>query len=215
LTSSRPVILVLAGVNGAGKSSVAGALLHERGQTWFNPDSYSRKLMLEGFSKEEADSAAWLHGKRQLEAALANGTDYAFETTLGGSTIARLLTRLAETHDVFMIFVGLSSPEMHIHRVKIRVEAGGHDIPEEKIRQRWDGSRRNLIAILPHLAMLQVFDNSDEGRVGQPAPPPTLLLEMRQCRILYPPPNDLVALERTPAWARSIVETALRQAETP
>ena len=39
---TRPFILVLAGVNGAGKSSVAGALLEEHGLTWFNPDSYAR-----------------------------------------------------------------------------------------------------------------------------------------------------------------------------
>ena len=40
--AARPCILVLAGVNGAGKSSVGGALLAEHGLAWFNPDSYAR-----------------------------------------------------------------------------------------------------------------------------------------------------------------------------
>ena len=53
----RPVIFVLAGVNGAGKSSVGGAILQEHGVTWFNPDTFSRELVARsGLSKDSADS---------------------------------------------------------------------------------------------------------------------------------------------------------------
>jgi predicted ABC-type ATPase len=44
-TATRPFILVLAGVNGAGKSSVGGTMLADHGLTWFNPDSFARELM--------------------------------------------------------------------------------------------------------------------------------------------------------------------------
>ncbi|MEJ0008270.1 MAG: hypothetical protein WDM77_18390 [Steroidobacteraceae bacterium] len=88
---ARPFILVLAGVNGAGKSSVGGAILEEHGLTWFNPDSYASELIVQlGVSLEEANARAWQHGRLQLEAALMQGTNYAFETTLGAKDYSRL-----------------------------------------------------------------------------------------------------------------------------
>jgi predicted ABC-type ATPase len=82
----RPFILVLAGVNGAGKSSVGGSILQDHGLTWFNPDTYARALVRElGIDNTEANARAWQYGKSKLESAIANGTNYAFETTLGVS----------------------------------------------------------------------------------------------------------------------------------
>jgi predicted ABC-type ATPase len=160
----RPFIFVLAGVNGAGKSSVGGALLADHGLTWFNPDNYARQLMAQlGLDLAEANSRAWEYGRLRLETAIAQGTNYAFETTLGGRTIPDMLLEATHTHDVVMLFCGLSSPEQHIERVRSRVVSGGHDIPESKIRERWVGSRANLIKLMPRLAHLQVFDNSAEA----------------------------------------------------
>src|SRR5690348_3170650 len=79
----RPFIFVLAGVNGAGKSSVGGSILRAQGLAWFNPDSFARELMARsGANRDIADADAWAYGKAQLEAAIANGTSFAFETTL-------------------------------------------------------------------------------------------------------------------------------------
>ena len=61
--ASRPFILVLAGVNGAGKSSVGGAILADHGLTWFNPDTYARELMAQlGLVLEDANGRAWAPG---------------------------------------------------------------------------------------------------------------------------------------------------------
>jgi predicted ABC-type ATPase len=202
---------VLAGVNGAGKSSVGGAILQAHDLSWFNPDAFSRALIARtGTSKEDADAAAWSYGKTKLEAAIANRTNFAFETTLGANTIPRLLGEAAETHDVVMVFCGLASVEKHIGRVKLRVRYGGHDIPEEKIRQRWESSRHNLIALLPRLARLQVFDNSEEATPGADVPPPMLVLEMENGRVLHPRRDDAGALRTIPDWAKPVVAAAFR-----
>jgi predicted ABC-type ATPase len=207
----RPIVLVLAGVNGAGKSSVAGALLQEAGLDWFNPDHYARALTQElGLDIQQANARAWEFGRAALEAAIANRTNYAFETTLGGKTITGLLARAAKTHDVVMLYCGLSSPELHIERVRLRVTQGGHDIPEEKIRERWSTSRVNLIALLPKLAQLQVFDNSATVSVGQPVPDPVLVLEVMGGGVTHPDQVDPDAMRAVPAWARPIVEAAIR-----
>jgi hypothetical protein len=62
-----------------------------------------------------------------------------------------------------MWFVGLSSAELHMARVRSRVARGGHDIPEERIRERYDRSRINLIELMPRLTELKVYDNSFEA----------------------------------------------------
>jgi predicted ABC-type ATPase len=53
------------------------------------------------------------------------------------------------------MFCGLASVQIHIARVKLRVRHGGHDIPEEQIRNRWETSRQNLIEPAPRLAHRQ------------------------------------------------------------
>lgn len=207
----RPFLFVLAGVNGAGKSSVGGGILEAHGLTWFNPDSFSRALIAKtGASKDVADSEAWAYGKARLEAAIADKSNFAFETTLGGNTIPRLLSEAAATHDVIMIFCGLASVQLHLDRVRLRVRHGGHDIPDEKIRQRWETSRQNLIDLLPRLAHLQVFDNSTEAAEGEDVPDPLLVLEMKDGRVVYPDRADVTALEATPDWAKPIVAAAFR-----
>ena len=208
--AARPFIFVLAGVNGAGKSSVGGALLAEHGLAWYNPDTYARELVSQlGLDIEDANGRAWAYGRAQLDAAIAKGTNYAFETTLGASTIPGLLAKASRTHDVVMLFCGLASPEAHLRRVHARVASGGHDIPEHKIRERWISSRMNLIRLMPLLARLQVFDNSAEAAAGQEIPDPVLLLEMAGGRLVFPEPDDATALNATPDWARALVQAAI------
>ena len=205
---ARPRILVLAGVNGAGKSSIGGDMLHQAGIPWFNPDTFTRELVAAtGSPLADANAAAWQEGLRRLNAAIAHGEDYAFETTLGGNTIAARLGDASESHDVLMWFCGLDSPEHHMARVRLRVRHGGHDIPEAKIRERYRTSIANLVALLPHLSRLQVYDNSRDAGPGTPVADPRLLLQMEGGRIAWP--TDADTLRATPDWAKPILEAAL------
>lgn len=199
-------ILVLAGVNGAGKSSLLGMMLREDGANWFNPDSFTQALVEAGWPPDEANAEAWQEGVRRLREAMANGADYAFETTLGARTIPQLLREACNLHEVTVWFCGLESAELHIERVAARVAAGGHPIAEDKIRGRYDSSRANLIALMPYLATLRVYDNSRppdaDGCVE-----PLLVLDMDREGIGYPvTPEDLA---QTPHWAKAIVMAAL------
>ncbi|MEJ8857904.1 zeta toxin family protein [Variovorax robiniae] len=205
----RPFIFVLAGVNGAGKSSVGGAMLLEHGLTWYNPDSFARELAQSGVPLEEANAQAWQHGKELLQKAIAEGANHALETTLGANTMPALLEQAAASHAVVMLFCGLESAEMHIERVRLRVTQGGHDIPDNKIRERWTASRLHLIKLMPHLARLQVFDNSAQAKTGQKIPNPILVLEMLDGVIVLPDLENKRALESIPAWARPIVQAAV------
>lgn len=207
-TVARPVIFVLAGVNGAGKSTAGDRELTQAGLTWFNPDSFARDLVNAlDCTQEEANSLAWRTGMDQLEQAIAQGRDYAFETTLGGNTIPARLREAAASHDVLIWFTGLDSPEHHLARIRFRVSHGGHDIPEAKVRERYQSSRLNLITLLPYLAQLQVYDNSVDASAGQPIPNPRLLLQMENGKVAWP--VDIESLRTIPDWAKPIMEAAL------
>ena len=205
----RPSIYVISGVNGAGKSSLAGETFRQSGADYFNPDQAARLLMTANptLTQTEANSAAWHEGVRLLRRAIDERLDFAFETTLGANTIPRLLRKAANAGlDIYIWYVGLESPELHIARVQSRVARGGHDISEADIRRRYERSRVNLIDLLPVLRALRIFDNSAEADPadGQ-TPKPMLVLSMQERKILEP--KDLT---HTPVWAKPIVAVALK-----
>jgi predicted ABC-type ATPase len=207
--SRRPRIHVLAGVNGAGKSSIGGAAVRQHGGEYFNPDEVARALREKApaLSQADANSAAWRQGARLLSRTIEERLEFTFETTLGGNTITSLLVHAAEQGiEVHVWYVGLASPELHIERVQARVSRGGHDIPAHDIHRRYEHSRLNLIALLPHLTTLHVHDNSaDANPAAGRTPRPTPVLQMERGKILGPPD-----LAYTPTWAKPIVAAALK-----
>ena len=208
MTPRRPEILVLAGTNGAGKSSLAGEALREAGDRYFNPDEGAAEYLkrLPSASHEEANGWAWNRGRRLLEEAIERRLRYVFETTLGGDTITALLLKAANVGmPVRIWYVGLSSPELHVERVRARVSRGGHDIPESKIRERYESSRRNLVRLIPHLAELRLFDNSAELDPAKgETPRPVLILHLEGGRMV-----ESASFSEVPVWAKPIVQAAI------
>jgi predicted ABC-type ATPase len=142
-----------------------------------------------------------------LKQALAERKVFAFETTLGAHTMPRLLEQAAlQGIAIYIGYVGLATPDLHIERVQARVRRGGHDIAADHIHRRVDHSRLNLIELMPHLTALRVFDNSaDADPASGKSPKPKLMLHMVRGKI----PN-LGNLKHTPEWAKPIVATALK-----
>jgi predicted ABC-type ATPase len=207
-TTQPARIRVLAGVNGAGKSSIVGATIRDKGGEYYNPDEAAREIMAAnpGLGQTEANAAAWEQGRKLLERAIDEGLDFTFETTLGGNTMPELLSQAAKRGvEVHVLYVGIGSADAHIERVRQRVSAGGHDIPEADIRRRYRHSLINLVTLLPVLNELRVYDNSAtaDPAAGE-APQPVLVLHMERGRIVGP--SDLIS---TPAWAKPIVAAAL------
>ena len=204
-------IFVVAGVNGAGKSSIGGAAFLQRNLPYFNPDLAARSLLQDNpaLSIAQANAHAWELGRRGLERALREDGNFAFETTLGASTIPDMLLAGSRAGAAIHVwYAGLESVELHLQRVRSRVAAGGHDIPEQKVRERYMSSRANLVRLLPHLASLRLYDNSVENdpKVGRP-PRPTLLLHLQSRQVVSHAP-----LDRVPQWAKPIFAAALQPA---
>ena len=81
-------------------------------------------------------------------------------------------------------YVALDNADRHVARVRARVARGGHDVPEERIRARYDDSRANLARLIPKAAAVKVYDNSHEAAVERGAlPRPKLVLDFAGRRI--------------------------------
>lgn len=218
--AARPQIFVLAGCNGAGKSSIGGQAFQAVGIRYFNPDLAAREAIAaaaaqgRAMAQSEANAWAWNEGVTRLRRAIAERGNYALETTLGGDTIVALLMEAARLGlDVNVWFVGLASVELHVARVQQRVARGGHDIPRADIERRFVRSRINLIRLLPWLSQLVVYDNSAQADPGAAVnTAPRLLLRWKGGAIAGP-----ADLAHTPAWAKAVVAAALKlqQAGTP
>ena len=204
---AAPRINVLAGVNSSGKSSVAGATIRSAGGDYYNPDEAAAgfRRASPGLTQLDANSLAWYRGREMLERAIASRLEFTFETTLGASTIPKLLIdAAAQGIEVQVWYIGLATPEQHL----ARVARGGHDIPQAVIRRRFEHSRLNLIALLPALISLRVYDNSFEADpAAGKAPRPILVLHMARSRIL-----NLRDLPNAPPWAKPIAAAAMKLA---
>lgn len=214
MAEAPPTITVLAGTNGAGKSSLIGAFIRARGGDYYNPDETARELRARhpGLDQAEANGLAWALGREGLDAAIAERGDYVLETTLGGDTIPETLrAAAARGFRVTVWYIALSSVEEHVRRVKARARRGGHDIDERKIRERYTRSVENLVALLPALYELRVFDNSEPVDVAAQEPPkPRVLLHAKAGRVV-----ELAELRTMPRWAKPIVAAALRAWPAP
>lgn len=208
-SATRPRIYVIAGVNGAGKSSIGGATFRELGADYYNPDEAASRMLARNpaLSQTDANSAAWHQGVRLLRRAIAERKYFAFETTLGANTITRLLQEAAaQGIEIYVWYVGLVNAQLHIDRVEARVRRGGHAIAPELIERRFEQSRINLIDLMLHLTELRVYDNSvDADPATGKSPNPKLLLHIKAGRI-----QNLHDLKNTPEWAKPIVAAALR-----
>ena len=200
------MITVVAGVNGAGKSSIGGSALHAKGLDWYNPDEFARVMHAQFPDKslDEINSRVWYEGLSRLKTAIRNDTNFAFETTLGGNTITNtLLQAIASGIRVDVWYCGLESPELHIERVKARVARGGHDIPEHLIRSRYKTSMQNLCVLATGLLQLAVYDNSEPlGSDGKP--------NIR--RLLQLKNGKIEQLDRDmPNWAKPVAAVCLKR----
>lgn len=183
-------------------------MLRASGTDYYNPDEAARAIREDdrALSQHEANSRAWQAGVDLLRRAIDEHKDFTFESTLGANTIPRMLGEAADVGAAVHIwFVGLEGVDLHLARVRARVKAGGHDIPEADIRRRYDGSRENLVLLMPKLASLRIYDNSIEGDpVEGRRPKPRLILHLERGRIIAP--SDL---RNTPSWAKALVAKAI------
>jgi predicted ABC-type ATPase len=141
-----PEIIMLAGPNGAGKTSFAGEYLtNERSFAFVNADEIARAIAEPALSQAQIDMRAARAMLDQIDAFINAGADFVIETTLASLTYATKIPAWRNAgYRVILFYLRLPSVEASIGRVKRRVAAGGHDIPEDVIRRRFAKSLNYL-----------------------------------------------------------------------
>lgn len=162
MSESAPNVVVIAGPNGSGKSTAAPALLRDYlGITEFvNADVIAQGLS--GFGSENVALRAGRIMLDRLKELAAEEVDFAFETTLASRTFATWLKDLQQAgYRTHLLFLWLPSAEMAVARVRSRVQRGGHDVPEDVVRRRYESGLRNFFSLYrPLVYAWRMYDNS-------------------------------------------------------
>jgi predicted ABC-type ATPase len=170
--ATQPLVIVLGGPNGAGKSTAASVVL-PAGINFLNADEVAKTLP--GYPSPSVDLEAGRIVLTRMDELEFHRQDFAIETTLASRSLAARVGRLRSSGYLFrLIYIWSASAEFSVERVAQRVQAGGHDIPEDVIRRRYRASLRNLVALyLPLADLWDIHDNT--GRAG-----PRLVAEKRR-----------------------------------
>ena len=138
-------IIIIAGPNGAGKTTFAHNFLPAEAQTlrFINAD-----LIAAGLAPFDPESAAIKAGRLMLgeiDACVAAGSSFAFETTLSGLVyLKKIAAWQASGYEVKLWFLSLPNDDIAVSRVAYRVLQGGHNIPENVIRRRFKAGLENF-----------------------------------------------------------------------
>ncbi|MFT4688590.1 MAG: putative ABC-type ATPase [Limisphaerales bacterium] len=157
LLDKRPIVVAVAGSNGAGKSTFYHAHLANVALRYVNADDIAAELVLGAY--EGADVAAAIRGDL-----IAQGESFIFETVFSdphGAKVAELEAAAKKGLPVVLIFIRIDSPETSKQRVSMRVMQGGHDVPDDKLETRFDRTLANLERAIHDLPVVLIFGNSD------------------------------------------------------
>lgn len=185
-------ICIIGGCNGAGKSTLARELLPRLGiERFLNAD-----LIAKGLSPVNPALAAFAAGRRLLEEAsglIEAGSSFALESTLSGKTYVKLLREARERgYRLVLHYIMIGSATQAVQRVRLRVLTGGHNVPEDDIRRRYERSVRHFVEdYLPLADEWGLWDNQ--------VPPPQKIADneshsLQQIRDMITSPN----LQETP-----------------
>jgi predicted ABC-type ATPase len=147
----------VAGPNGAGKSTFYGYFLQESGLPFVNADLLAARLKLDAYAAAGFADSIRSELIRQRQS-------FIFETVFSDPSGEKLqlLKQAAESgYTVVLFFIGTSGPEISEERVALRVTQGGHDVPKDKLIQRYPRTLANLKAAISMLPHVFVLDNSD------------------------------------------------------
>ena len=136
-----PRLYIISGCNGAGKTTASYTMLPEMLECseFVNSDEFAKGLS--PFQPEKASIQAGRYMIAKIRYLLKKQLDFGIETTLATRTVLKTVKMAQEAgYTVTLLYFWLNSPELAVERVRARVEAGGHNIPEETIRRRYNVS---------------------------------------------------------------------------
>lgn len=152
LSNRQPEIIVFAGPNGSGKSTVTK--MAKVIEPYINADDIKRTNYC-------SDLEAAQMAERMRKEAISEKKSFSFETVLSTDRNLSLLKHAKEEgYFIRCIYVLTVDPVINVARVKERVLSGGHGVPEDKIRIRYDRALKLLPELINLCDIVHIYDNS-------------------------------------------------------
>ena len=193
----RPVLIVIAGPNGSGKTTITSKILrHEwlEDALYINPDQVAQERFGDWNSPEAVMQAAQ-YCEQQREQCLAQRHSLIFETVLSSEGKVDFIRRAHEAgYFIRIFFVATSHPTINASRIAQRVLEGGHDVPIPKIISRYQKSILNCKRVAAIADRVYVYDNSVDDAEAR------LLFRMTDGQLFKRYTDDI------PLWAQTIIE---------
>ena len=160
-----PRFWIVAGPNGSGKSSLYDQTNIEsfgRSVWIINPDLLAARIRsVESLEPDAANLEAVRRIEAWLDASIQAHQTVGVETVLSTPKYRRLVSAAkSRKFAINLIYVLLQSPALCVERVRLRVAKGGHDVPTQKIIDRWQRSLDQLPWYLEQADRAWLFDNS-------------------------------------------------------
>ena len=163
----RPELIIIAGPNGSGKTSVTQKFLHHEwaeGTIYINPDEVAKDKFGDWNSREAIISAANFCAQWREEC-LEQKKSFVFETVMSAEDKIDFIIRAKKAgFFIRLFFISTSHPSINASRIARRVMEGGHDVPIPKIVSRYNKSIENCKTVAPIVDRLYVYDNSVDGQ---------------------------------------------------
>ena len=151
------IYTIIGGVNGVGKSSLTGVLASESNDLGVIIGTDKITASLAG-DKIKGGKAAI----KRINNSLEKGINFTQETTLSGSRTLKTIKRARELdYFIRLYYVGVNSADESMKRIRNRVEKGGHDIPEQDVKRRYNKRFEDLVNILPYCNEVKFYDNEN------------------------------------------------------
>ena len=148
---------IIGGVNGVGKSSLTGVLVAENNDLGVIIDT-DRITAESGNDKIKGGKAAI----ERINSSLERGINFTQETTLSGSRTLKTIKRARELdYFIRLYYIGVNTAEESLKRIKNRVEKGGHNIPDDDVKRRYNKRFDDLMNVLPYCNEAYFFDNEN------------------------------------------------------
>ncbi|MFD1215956.1 MULTISPECIES: zeta toxin family protein [Microbulbifer] len=166
---NKPRVILIAGPNGSGKSTLTEMFMKKDMDfgEYINPDEIAKEI---GGDYDAAVREAQRIAESRRSELLNSGVSHSFESVMSHpSKIEYLVTAKTKGFDILLLFVGVNDPLLNVQRVADRVAKGGHDVPTEKIVERYKRTMEMLYEAAITADRALIFDNTDSSAGITPA----------------------------------------------